>query len=535
VGVDVYDAYHESLQAQGVVLCNCILLIVLHLLSSVLGITAEGSGWVQGGLTVGTIDKVAYENGFFLAYGTDALVSRDGVNWTPSEEFIEDQTDLVHGNGVFLIGKPIEWCDSSEGGMVYASTNGFNWQLVHTLGEDRGYSGLTYSDGKFYVGQRGAVSYASEDGFKWNKASGVWPTNSTVEPTTEARGPIGIVKIANGIQFSKNGKIWQTVWTDPKEIYPYSFDSIAFGAGLFVATQGSGMKVSIDGYEWQNINVDVKTRNVLFGNDRFVALADTTYPALVTSKDGRNWEILPMPERNLSFDGTHFTSIRSNAVYFSTNALQWNPRGVSEKVTAYGSGTFIRAESEEWVTTFWTSTDGLQWGSPQRVYFSDIGYFTKFSYVNGLFFAEAFVEDIGMCFRYSYTQVFWSMNGLHWTRLNVSGGAVAFGDGEYLLGGNQMIELGTPTLWRSMGTKRVPRINGTILVLSKKPKMDWGFYLSERTLNVWGLPGRKYRVEYTEALSNDNWVTVDSGTISIFPESFKPAQNSGFYRTVITD
>ena len=200
------------------------------------------------------------------------------------------------GDGLFVLAGTISGRTSS----IMTSPNGEDWTLRTTPYDSTLYD-VKYANGLFVaVGSIAATLSAriitSPDGITWT-------TRYTASGATYHQGSVAY---GNGIWTTlplESGNIITSydgiTWT-PRGETPsgFGFGSIAFGAGLFVASRAStliggilesGIMTSEDGINW----VDRETpedywQSVTYGNGIFISLSLTT-SSYITSPDGITW------------------------------------------------------------------------------------------------------------------------------------------------------------------------------------------------------------------------------------------------------
>ena len=104
-------------------------------------------------------DKIAFNNGNWVAAGSNVLHSTNLVDWT--EVLTDGGVSLASGKGQFVF---ISWS-----GQKYTSPNGVDWtdhgEDPHFTGGGSEGFGIAYGNGRFVAVQDG--SYTSENGIDW--------------------------------------------------------------------------------------------------------------------------------------------------------------------------------------------------------------------------------------------------------------------------------------------------------------------------------------------------------------------------------
>lgn len=206
------------------------------------GTSTDGITWTVGTSgTTSTIYSVTYGNGLYVYGGHSGRIatSTDGLTWTArTSNTTESITALTYFNGLFVYGGTTAF-QTSGGGAIGTSTDGITWTL-RTSNTTTGISSLIYGGGLFmYGGQQGAIA-TSTDAITW--------TVKTSNLSTTGSSPISSLAYGNGVYIATNdyqGMFTTTdliTWTqrDTAAGMTYSADTVAYGAGLFVAFGVSG-------------------------------------------------------------------------------------------------------------------------------------------------------------------------------------------------------------------------------------------------------------------------------------------------------
>jgi hypothetical protein len=169
---------------------------------------------------------ISYGNGLFVAvarFGTNRIMtSPDGITWTSRPTNINPTfSGVAYGNGLW-----VAVSDTSPGGTVFTSYDGFNWDEQATA-----FSANTihFADSKFTIG-----NYYSTDGINWTSNS----IPFTPEGITYGNGYFIAVNDTgtNRIAYSTNA----ITWTAIPAASTASFETIAFGNDTFVMGATSG-------------------------------------------------------------------------------------------------------------------------------------------------------------------------------------------------------------------------------------------------------------------------------------------------------
>lgn len=174
-------------------------------------------------------------------------------------------------------------------------------------------------------------------------------------------------------------------------LYPFGFNSIAFGNGVFIVTgtgwdsQASKWKSFIgsssDGINWrQDYEVEGESvlRKTLFVNDTFYVSGRGIY----ASVDGTSWsKISDTFGLEITYGYNTFAVIGSDGIYTSTDAITWTKHIIKAELAngfgglAYGVGTFVAVGENETI---------LQ--SDNLAYFDDVppGHWAE-GYINSIY------------------------------------------------------------------------------------------------------------------------------------------------------
>ncbi len=173
-------------------------------------------------------------------------------------------------------------------GTLLTSADGESWQLVR-LGTSNSVFAFAFGNG----------TYVALSGF-----GGIWTSNGA--EWTQCKSPAG----ADGRYLN----------------------SIAFGAGQFVAVGGGGLVVrSADGIVWSEVATGISDAlaTVAFGAGRFVALG--TDGKTYTSANGLNWNVgaeLPRAAGLITFGQGKFVAAGATALFVSADGFDWAERAV---------------------------------------------------------------------------------------------------------------------------------------------------------------------------------------------------------------
>jgi hypothetical protein len=243
---------------------------------------------------------------------------------------------------------------------------------------------------------------------------------------------------------------------------------VAYGLGKYVATgivitsstSTHQIKYSSDGVTWTNAlpSTNYSFKSIAFGNGIFLALGGLYFGQRVVygSTDGVNWFLYyTFPPTGSSvydfmrirfLNGKFYVGIQNNSTspiatgytYSSTNGITWTlvkvwpDSGLSNNTTiftpydmAYGGGTYVAvgvATSQPSQPAIYTSPDGITWTGTSVL--SSVGEFTTISYIRGEFIALGLS---GLAYK--------SSNGTTWTSFSIKSGfdfrAIEMNNGVY--------------------------------------------------------------------------------------------------------
>jgi len=157
----------------------------------------------------------------------------------------------------------------------------------------------------------------------------------------------------------------------------YSWNSVTYGNGLFVAVassgQGNRVMTSPDGVTWtlQTTPSDQPWKTVAYGNGTFVALANGNSGAAMTSTNGITWTQQTVGNcewESVTFGGGMFVAVASSGyplAMYSSDGINWNQANSvgyeSWKSVTYGGGKFVAVAEYGSTYSSMTSTDGINW------------------------------------------------------------------------------------------------------------------------------------------------------------------------------
>jgi hypothetical protein len=186
-------------------------------------------------------------------------------------------------------------------------------------------------------------------------------------------------------QWNRSGTNWSISPTESGA----SWNSVAFGNGIFVATSFEGaVAVSTDGVSWTlgTIPEAAEWVTVTYGGDHFVAISggyNSTSSLAAISSDGLIWTVqaLPSSDHWISVaygNGTYMAiAYGGSSVASSVDGIHWTPHDLPQAQlwtsVAFGAGKFVAVG---WGTPIYSSSDqGVTWSASTWVdYLSSIAF-----------------------------------------------------------------------------------------------------------------------------------------------------------------
>lgn len=320
-----------------------------------------------------SFEGIAYGNGQFVAFGLGpnkyyaygyAYTSPDARRWTRQLMPKNQGRGLAFGNGVFVM-----TATGRETGVVLTSTDGNVWEETYAnpSGGYQTYENVQFLNGRFFV--TGTVILTSSDGRTWGPLQSATSFNQIVHGNQAY------------VATDRSGRILQSedaiTWTErlPGETEPFffSYGTVSFGNGVFVAANQNGLFRSLDGSAWSRVNDELSGSarsggSLQFVKDRFMAVVYGGGGAHVfTSLDGLSWNPATIESltsfRAATTDGTNIV-LAGDAVVSSASGTNWvtlvdrecTPVGVHDII----NGVAVFANSYPNFTTF-LSTNASEW------------------------------------------------------------------------------------------------------------------------------------------------------------------------------
>ena len=126
-----------------------------------LATSPDGTNWTQRYSQLnGSVNKVRYLNGHFIAVGSHIIVSVDGTNWT-SQNLVTDGPavlwDVAYGEGDYVAAG---WNYSQAPKTILTSFDGINW-TARSAGTNNYLNGVCYGNRRFIAVGFGGVIVSS--------------------------------------------------------------------------------------------------------------------------------------------------------------------------------------------------------------------------------------------------------------------------------------------------------------------------------------------------------------------------------------
>jgi hypothetical protein len=374
------------------------------------------------------------------------------------------------------------------------------------------------------------------------------------------------------------------VITNPAGFKGFQLRSVVWGNGRYVAvgfyinSDIGEIQTSEDGVNWTVRSPEccsiLDLFDVVFGNGRFVAVGwgGLGYQSLYCSTNGIDWvstnglisNFYTVTYGNGVFvaGGDQYlwagggAGVTNRNIYTSTNGINWTDRNSGSPANdpqtisdvAFGNGRFIAVD---YAHHFYTAGNGSFWTRSTN---SNAG--TRISFCNGLFFVasgpgsnlvsadglswsmltnntgQAFqriVFSSGIYLALSQSNLFSSTDGTNWIQRSLPATNIILTD--IVIGSHNAIVLGVKIVPWSPSTRDVPVgfITDPFVSLSADTSFPPG-------LNVSGLVGRSYRIEYVTDLRSNDWQPLTTFPLLVSPSTWIDSQatnTSRFYRAVL--
>jgi hypothetical protein len=369
-------------------------------LSSTVLTSGDGSAWAAQPVGLGNVGAVTFFGGEFLAVaGSGIWASSDGAAWSRRSDmqfWMASWSGIAGGAGtVVAAGGDPQRLDMTNAA-VLTSTDGFNWTNVAVAygapGEARNFRTVGYGPAGFVAAGESGTLYVSTDGLSWT--SRALPASRGLNAVAHDDGTrYCAVGSYGAVARSTDGVEWSNEVGPPFPYYADTWESVAAGAGVFVAVgQREAVATSADCASWTDRN---PTRGPLFGDHGgsffdvtrgpglFVAVGEEEWhdrgrrALLATSPDGATWtrrsmglaDDLQISLREVTWGagrylavGRHGTTYEA-VVLTSPDGLAWAQVPTLDLGTedvrdlGFGHGLFVALGQGR----IWTSPDGQAW------------------------------------------------------------------------------------------------------------------------------------------------------------------------------
>ena len=234
------------------------------LVSSDNGVTWTESSVIEDLSESTDLCKIVYENGKYivLKYGSNktsyVFYSTDCITWNKATDtIINDGKDICFGGGVFVMVRSADTGYSE----VYSS-DGITWNIpdVYTSGS---YWNVFYGNGSFIATRRnGRYTAISSDGGKTWETGTILPNSNTSTDLEYGAFGNGIFVAGNtsGIRYSTDGKTWSDHISLSKKDYA-DYTDIYFDEkfGLFIVLSRTRLAYSADAINWSYHDLTLST------------------------------------------------------------------------------------------------------------------------------------------------------------------------------------------------------------------------------------------------------------------------------------
>jgi PKD repeat protein len=212
------------------------------------------------------------------------------------------------------------WSYSSP--VILTSRDAHTWESVADLEGGNLYD-VVWANGLFIAVGKGGTLLTSLDGHYWLPMT--VPTTSLLCGIAVSDEQMVAVASDGTVIVSNDGESWSNVIPAPFQ----QIRSVAWGNGVFVMVEDSGMAISRTGHEWLRTSGWDDLKSIHFAGGRFVALGDG---AVMTSSDGLEWyryEVLMSRANDLSglaWTGVEYVIVGDRDLYISSDLKEWQAR-----------------------------------------------------------------------------------------------------------------------------------------------------------------------------------------------------------------
>lgn len=317
------------------------------------------SGWQEGGLTVST--GATYT---FTAEADRTLTAQFTAvpafnpTWTQGTlPTFATWKDMCYAAGKFVL--------LGNAGVLLYSSDGAGWTDSGQSSLSKSFIKVVYGDGRYCAFDSDTTRYSS------NATSWATSTDSAnVQKSAVAYGPDGFVMASNygssarNFYYSTNGYSHTHGGTLP--VFSNYYD-MAYGAGKYVLlakNSNSGLYYTWGG-SWTTFSIPVQGewRNIVYGDDRFVAVSNSSTNKAMYSLDGVTWVEATMPVtaawNALAYGDGLFVALAENSdiVAYTKDGATWKlaenklPSAITAQAFGYGNGRFAAAYGQTIVYT----------------------------------------------------------------------------------------------------------------------------------------------------------------------------------------
>jgi hypothetical protein len=192
--------------------------------------SVDGTNWNNRSIPTAasfSFNSVAYGNGLYVAGGTIAANSPDGITWTVcASNLPATLTRIVYGRGLF-VATAYSGGGYNPGGKILTSPDGVSWTIQFVEPNGEALSGIAYSGGLFVAisGFSGTI-FQSTDGINWQPSAPALPLGLYIYYQPNYPGSYTTVCARNGAFFigGMEGVIFQSgnTWNPPSLSLPHS-------------------------------------------------------------------------------------------------------------------------------------------------------------------------------------------------------------------------------------------------------------------------------------------------------------------------
>ena len=239
------------------------------------------------------------QKGLFISVGASSAASSiDGTTW--SDVNLQTATTwnriatglLDDGSSLF---KPSAAVAVANNGSISYSTDGETWNATTTPSASGGtlsiaFGNIAVGDNKFIVIDEASqdVFYSNDGGATWATFAGVLP-GSGVTALTHGKGHfVAVVAGSQDVYFSRDAQTWSTGALTGSS----NWKDIVWGNGRFVALHDTGIAYSYDLVDWYAVTLPVggaPYTRIAYGQGIFVATQNSG--DIAWSEDGTQWEL----------------------------------------------------------------------------------------------------------------------------------------------------------------------------------------------------------------------------------------------------